>query len=75
MISRSVVVDTQRVPRKTFAAILQAWRDGYADVISRHSSFQPHEVRAYFDHMIASILNPEHYAVWHVPIVSGRKPG
>src|SRR5262249_47033690 len=28
-----VVVDTMRVPRETFAAILGAWRDGYVDSI------------------------------------------
>ena len=34
------------------------------------------EPRDYVDihEIIASILNPEHYAVWHVPIVSGVKP-
>ena len=31
-------------------------------------------VRQHFNEIIASILNPEHYAVWHVPIVSGVKP-
>ncbi len=28
-----IVVDTLRVPRETFAAIFEAWRDGYADAI------------------------------------------
>ena len=68
-----VTVDTQRVARPTFAAILEAWRDGYTETISRHSSFSPGKVRAYFDTMIRSILDPAHYAVWHVPIISGRK--
>jgi len=67
-----VTVDTQRVPRETFSAILEAWRDGYTETISRHSALSTTEVRAYFDAMIASIRNPEHYAVWHVPIVSGQ---
>jgi len=31
-------------------------------------------VRQHFDEVIASILNPEQYAVWHLPIVSGVKP-
>jgi ubiquinone/menaquinone biosynthesis C-methylase UbiE len=70
-----VTVDTQRVPRPTFAAILEAWRDGYTEAISRHSTLSNAEVRAYFDYMIASILNPAHYAVWHVPVISGQKPG
>ncbi len=68
-----VTVDTQRVPRATFAAILEAWRDGYTDAISRHSMLKPVEVRAYFDAMIGSIRNPDHYAVWHVPVISGQK--
>ena len=69
-----VVVDTLRVPRPTFAAILRAWRDGYAEVISQKTKLMPGEARVLFDQVIASILNPDHYAVWHVPIVSGRKP-
>lgn len=68
-----VTVDTQRVPRPTFAAILEAWRDGYTEAISRHSALTPVEVRNYFEYMIRSILNPEQYAVWHVPVISGRK--
>jgi hypothetical protein len=31
-------------------------------------------VRALFDYIIASIRNPDEYAVWQVPIVSGKKP-
>jgi hypothetical protein len=33
-----VVVDPLRVPRDTFAAIWKAWRDGYADAVSTHTS-------------------------------------
>ena len=33
-----VIVDPIRVPRETFAAIWTAWRDGFADVVSAHSS-------------------------------------
>src|SRR6185503_9049008 len=33
-----VVVDPLRVPRETFAAIWTAWRDGFADAVSAHSS-------------------------------------
>ena len=29
-----IIVDTVRVPRETFAAIIEAWRDGYANPIS-----------------------------------------
>ena len=69
-----VTVDTLRVPRETFAAMMEAWRDGYVDAIGEHTTLSSAEARALFDYIIASIRNPEEYAVWHVPIVSGRKP-
>jgi SAM-dependent methyltransferase len=68
-----VVVDTLRVPRRVFADIITAWRDGYVEVMAT-PEFPATVVREHFDEIIASILNPEHYAVWHVPIVSGVKP-
>ncbi len=69
-----VTVDTVRVPRETFAAIIEAWRDGYTDLLAQHTGQKREEIRAYFDYMIASIRNPEEYAVWHVPVLGGRKP-
>lgn len=68
-----VVVDTLRVPRATFAAILQAWADGYADVLGEKSKLTAHEARALFQQIVASIRDTDSYAVWHVPILSGRK--
>lgn len=68
-----VVVDTLRVPRATFAAILEAWRDGYAQVLGQRSCLTAWEAPALFDQIITSILDPDSYAVWHVPIISGRK--
>jgi ubiquinone/menaquinone biosynthesis C-methylase UbiE len=68
-----VVVDTLRVPRETFAAIWEAWRDGYVDVIAEHTRFSAGEARALFEDMIACIRNPDGYAVWQVPILSARK--
>jgi SAM-dependent methyltransferase len=68
-----VTVDTLRVPRRVFADIITAWRDGYVDALST-PEFPAPLVRRHFDEIIASILNPDHYAVWHVPIVSGVKP-
>jgi ubiquinone/menaquinone biosynthesis C-methylase UbiE len=69
-----VVVDTERVPRATFAAILEAWRDGYTDVLGSRSRLSAGEARALMDQIILSIRDPESYAVWHVPVISGRKP-
>lgn len=69
-----VVVDTLRVPRVTFAAIMEAWRDGYAQTLGERSQLTAWEAPALFDQIITSILDPDSYAVWHVPIISGRKP-
>jgi ubiquinone/menaquinone biosynthesis C-methylase UbiE len=69
-----IVVDTLRVPRATFAAIIEAWRDGYSEVLSQHSAFTVEQVRALFDHVIGTILDPGQYAVWQIPVVSGRRP-
>ena len=68
-----VSVDTLRVPRETFATMMEAWRDGYADAIGAHTALSSQEARALFNYVIASIRNPAHYAVWQVPVVSGRK--
>jgi ubiquinone/menaquinone biosynthesis C-methylase UbiE len=69
-----VVVDTLRVPRETFAAILEAWRDGYAESIGRLTPITQESAAAYFDQMIANIRDPQGYAVWMVPVVSARVP-
>jgi ubiquinone/menaquinone biosynthesis C-methylase UbiE len=69
-----VVVDTTHVPRKTFAAIMQAWRDGYTNVLAQHSSLTLEEVGALFAHVIETILDPRQYSAWHIPIISGRHP-
>lgn len=69
-----VVVDTLRVPRATFATIMRAWRDGYAEAIAARGQLPPDEVRPLFDRIIAAALDENEYAVWHVPIVGGRKP-
>ncbi len=69
-----VTVDTLRAPRETFAAIIEAWRDGYTEVISQQTGAKLAEVRAYFEAMIASIRHPDEYAVWHIPVLGGRKP-
>jgi hypothetical protein len=69
-----IVVDTLRVPRETFAQIIEAWRDGYVEVTAQHSDFTPDESRAYFDQMIANIRDPKGYAVWMVPVMSAIVP-
>jgi ubiquinone/menaquinone biosynthesis C-methylase UbiE len=69
-----VVVDTLRVPRETFANILVAWRDGVAPVLAETTRRPLDDVRADFDSMIADVATPPNYAVWHVPVISARRP-
>jgi len=69
-----VIVDTIRVPRETFAAILEAWRDGYAQPISELTPISRDEATACFNQMIANIRDPRGYAVWMVPVVCARVP-
>jgi ubiquinone/menaquinone biosynthesis C-methylase UbiE len=69
-----IVVDTLRVPRETFATIIEAWRDGYAEAIAEVTPFTRESAVAYFDQMIANIRDPRGYAVWMVPVVSARVP-
>jgi ubiquinone/menaquinone biosynthesis C-methylase UbiE len=67
-----VVVDTLRVARETFAAIIEAWRDGYSDSIGEYTGMTRDKAKANFNQMIANILDPRGYAVWMVPVVSAR---
>ncbi len=67
-----VVVDTLRVARPTFAAIWRAWRDGYADTVSENAGITRDRFLAHSNDMIATIEDPESYAVWQVPVVAGR---
>jgi ubiquinone/menaquinone biosynthesis C-methylase UbiE len=70
-----VLVDTVRVPRETFAAILEAWRDGYAEPIGEFTPISYQSTLAYFNQMIANIRDPQGYAAWMVPVASARVPG
>src|SRR5436309_12867095 len=69
-----IVVDTIRVPRPTFASIIEAWRDGYAEAIGEFTRITRESATAYFDQMIATIRDPRRYAVWMVPVASARVP-
>ena len=62
------IVDTLRVDRGVFAGIINAWRDGYSDVLAEHAGLSTAIMRQHFDEVIASIGNPDHYAVWFVPV-------
>jgi ubiquinone/menaquinone biosynthesis C-methylase UbiE len=69
-----VVVDTLRVPRPTFAAIWEAWRDGYVETAASRLGRTEAEVREMFDDQIATLLDPDRYAAWLVPVVTVRVP-
>jgi len=69
-----VIVDTMRVPRATFANILVAWRDGFAPVLAETTGRPLDDVRADFDTMISDVRTQPKYVVWHVPVISGRRP-
>ena len=53
-----IVVDTLRVPRATFAAIFEAWRDGYAEAIGELTPISRESATAYFNQMIVNIRDP-----------------
>jgi len=67
-----IIVDTIRVPRETFATIIEAWRDGYAESIGELTPISSESATGYFNQMIANIRDPFGYAVWMVPVVSAR---
>jgi SAM-dependent methyltransferase len=69
-----VLVDTLRVPRDTFAAIWEAWRDGFSDAIAEHCGISLAQAVENFDDQIAAIRDPAAYAAWLVPVVAGRRP-
>jgi ubiquinone/menaquinone biosynthesis C-methylase UbiE len=64
------IVDTERVPRETFATIFEAWRHGYAEAIAGYMGLPLEDVRDHFDATIECIRTG--YAVWFVPIVTAR---
>ena len=69
-----VAMDTLRVPRETFAAIWEAWRDGYSATAARHLDVAEADVRSMFDDQLATIRDPDRYAAWLVPVVSAIVP-
>ncbi len=69
-----VLVDTLRVPRDVVAGIIEAWRDGYTDVLARHAGRTASEIREIWEELLSVIRDPEGYFVWRVPIWSGRVP-
>jgi ubiquinone/menaquinone biosynthesis C-methylase UbiE len=69
-----VVLDTLRVPRETFAAIWEAWRDGYTDSIAQHTGRPRAEIEERWRQMIGSVRDPRGYALWQVPVWTAARP-
>ena len=67
-----VVVDTMRVSRATIIVMMDAWKEGFADIIAAQSTLSLETVEAHFDDILACLQNPKGYFVWQVPVVSGR---
>jgi hypothetical protein len=61
------------VPRATFAAIFEAWRDGYVPALHEQVGTPETELRAAFDATIDAIRDPDGYALWLVPLVTARR--
>ncbi len=66
-----LVIDSERVDRGILKGIFESWRDGYADVIAEHTELTPDDVHAAFADMIGCLADPDGYAVWFLPVVSG----
>ena len=56
------------------AGIIEAWRDGYTEVIAAHAGMSRDEVRRTWEEMLTVIRDPAGYFVWRVPVWSGRVP-
>jgi SAM-dependent methyltransferase len=69
-----VIVDTLRVPREVFAAIWEAWRDGYVDVVAEQLGMTVEQATAEWNDQIDTLRDPASYAAWIVPVVSGVVP-
>jgi len=67
-------LDTINTPREDLYAIFAAWKDGYAAPIAEHSHFSLTESTAFFDQILNCVEDPQHYALWNIPLVSARKP-
>jgi len=69
-----IVVDTTNVDRATFARMLRAWQDGYADFIAEAGGFDAADIHARFDALRTTVEDENRYACWLLFALSGRKP-
>ncbi len=69
-----VIVDSFRTPRDVLRRLFEAWRDGYARLISEISGRPLDETVGCFEDMIAAAARFPGYAVWFLPAVTGLAP-
>jgi ubiquinone/menaquinone biosynthesis C-methylase UbiE len=69
-----LVLDTLRVPRALLVAILEAWRDGYTDIIAANTALSRDEVWASFEAILTSFRDPRAYGAWLLPVLQARMP-
>jgi hypothetical protein len=68
----SVVVNTLRVPREAFAALIESWGDGHSEAIGEHTGIRRERASESCHQMIANVRHPQGYTVWMVPVVRAR---
>jgi len=68
-------VDVLPAMLRAAEALCGAAADGYASVLAQSAGRGVGEVQGLFDAALATLRDPEGYAVWHLPVVAGRRPG
>lgn len=63
------------VAQDLFASMLEAWRNGFVQIINEINSMPPAEVEDCFANMIEPVRDPRRYAAWLVPVLSARVGG
>ncbi|HYV48401.1 MAG TPA: hypothetical protein VFA20_26255 [Myxococcaceae bacterium] len=57
----------ESMPRN-LAAQIEAWRDGYTDVICEGNAMSREDVLQWWRELIACVRDPRGYAVWQLPV-------
>ena len=72
--AHSLLVDTDRCDRATFARMLDHWRDGYAALIAETTGREPGEIEGWFETLAATVRDPDRYACWLLLAVAACSP-
>jgi SAM-dependent methyltransferase len=73
VVVRWLALDVDSIGRERFAAIWEAWRDGYSDAVSDRLGLSRAETREDWERMLTVLRDPRGYAVWHLPVIQGRR--